>query len=90
MAISSVAKNFRDGTITLADNTPTTPISITSAYENGDFSISGLEQGQSHESQNLIGAVAHYDLFRRDIHVRGEPLQQTRPPGRWDRSTGNR
>ena len=43
MAISSVAKNFRDGTITIEDAT-STPIECVVQYENGDFSLSNLKQ----------------------------------------------
>lgn len=46
MAISSVVKNFRDGTIQLADGTGT-PISLTVQYEAGDFSISGLTESNT-------------------------------------------
>lgn len=45
MALSSVTKNFRDGSIAIEDGTGT-PISMTVAYEDGDFSISGLIEGQ--------------------------------------------
>jgi hypothetical protein len=44
MAISQVCKNFRDGTILIEDGTGT-PIALTVQFENGDFSISGLNQG---------------------------------------------
>jgi len=40
---STIVKNFRDGTIKIQDNTGT-PIAITVAYEEGNFSISGLQQ----------------------------------------------
>jgi len=45
MAVSSVVKNFRDGTILLEDGTTPTALSVTVQYEAGDFSISGLNQG---------------------------------------------
>lgn len=45
MAISSVIKNFRDGTITVSDGTSPTPLSLTVQYEAGDFSIDGFKQG---------------------------------------------
>jgi hypothetical protein len=45
MPISSVVKNFRDGTITLSDATTPTPLSVIVQYEAGDFSITGLSQG---------------------------------------------
>ena len=51
MAISSVVKNFRDGTIKLADGTGT-PIEVTVQYENGDFSLSG-------SNYSSTGAVEH-------------------------------
>jgi len=47
MPISSVVKNFRDGTITLSDATTPTPLSVTVQYEAGDFSITGLSQGNT-------------------------------------------
>jgi hypothetical protein len=47
MPISSVVKNFRDGTITLSDSTTPTPLSVTVQYEAGDFSITGLSQGNT-------------------------------------------
>lgn len=46
MAISSVVKNFRDGTILLEDGTGT-PIAVTVQYEAGDFSISGLSESNT-------------------------------------------
>jgi hypothetical protein len=46
MAISSVVKNFRDGTILIEDGTGT-PISVTVQYEAGDFSISGLSESNT-------------------------------------------
>ena len=45
MAISSVVKNFRDGTIVINDGTSPTPLTLTVQFEAGDFSISGLNQG---------------------------------------------
>ena len=45
MLISAVVKNFRDGTITLSDATTPTPLSVIVQYEAGDFSITGLNQG---------------------------------------------
>jgi hypothetical protein len=44
MAVSSVVKNFRDGTILIEDGTGT-PLAVTVQFEAGDFSISGLNQG---------------------------------------------
>jgi len=40
---SSVVKNMRDGTITIEDSTGT-PVSIAVAFEEGNFSLSGLQQ----------------------------------------------
>tara|TARA_R100000655_G_scaffold65227_1_gene103724 strand:- start:1277 stop:1762 length:486 start_codon:yes stop_codon:yes gene_type:complete len=45
MAISSVVKNFRDGTLLLEDGTGT-PLAVTVQYEAGDFSLTGLTSGQ--------------------------------------------
>lgn len=45
MPISSTIKNFRDGTIVL-NSGDATPITLTVQFENGDFSISGLNAGQ--------------------------------------------
>jgi hypothetical protein len=45
MAISSIAKNMRDGSLTLSDGTTPTALDLTVQYEAGDFSISGLSQG---------------------------------------------
>lgn len=45
MAISTVVKNFRDGTIVINDGTSPTPLTLTVQFEAGDFSISGLNQG---------------------------------------------
>ncbi len=44
MPISAVAKNFRDGVLTLADGTGS-PIILTVQYEPGDISLTGLGQG---------------------------------------------
>ena len=44
MAISSVAKNFRDGTVTIADGAA---LNMTLNYTGGDFSVNGLVQGQT-------------------------------------------
>lgn len=53
MAISSVIKNFRNGTIKLEDGTGS-PITLTVQYESGDFKGTGFLQGQ-------IGIVAYLD-----------------------------
>ncbi len=45
MAASTVIKNFRDGTILFADGTTPTPLSVTVTLEGGDFSLTGLNQG---------------------------------------------
>lgn len=42
MAISAIAKNFRDGTILIADGAALT---YTVTYEDGDFKLDGLAQG---------------------------------------------
>ena len=47
MALSTVVKNFRDGTILIEDGTAVTPLNLTVQFEAGDFSLSGLAQGGS-------------------------------------------
>lgn len=44
MAISSIVKNYRDGTITLTTGGGS-PITLTVQYENGDFSLTGANSG---------------------------------------------
>ena len=44
MPLSSVVKNYRDGLITLASGGGS-PITLTVQYENGDFSLTGSNQG---------------------------------------------
>lgn len=53
MAASTVIKNFRDGTIKLEDGTTPTPITLTVSLEAGDFSISGLNQGNTEATTYL-------------------------------------
>jgi len=53
MPISAVVKNFRDGTITISDGTTPTPLSLTVQYEAGDFSITGLNQGNTEATTYL-------------------------------------
>lgn len=45
MALSTVTKSFRDGTILIEDATAVTPLSLTVQFEAGDLSLSGLAQG---------------------------------------------
>lgn len=52
MAISSVVKNYRDGVLKLSDGTGT-PIEVTVQYENGDFSLSGTNQGNYEHTKYL-------------------------------------
>jgi hypothetical protein len=52
MPISSIVKNFRDGTITIKDGTGT-PIAMTVEFEAGDFSITGLNQGNTEATTYL-------------------------------------
>lgn len=54
MPISSVIKNFRDGSLTFSDATTPTPLSLTVAYEAGDFSIDNLNEG-------LVDTTAYLD-----------------------------
>ncbi len=57
MPISSVVKNFRDGTITLSDGTTPTPLTLTVQYEAGDFSITGSNQGNTEATTYLDRGV---------------------------------
>ena len=52
MALSAIVKNFRNGTIAIADGTGT-PITLTVAYEAGDFALSGVMQGQKEVAMYL-------------------------------------
>jgi len=45
VALSSVVKNFRDGTLVISDATTPTPLTLTVQYEAGDFSLSGSNEG---------------------------------------------
>jgi hypothetical protein len=47
VALSSVVKNFRDGTLVISDATTPTPITLTVQYESGDFSLSGANEGNT-------------------------------------------
>ena len=61
MAISSVVKNFRDGTILIEDGTGV-PIDITVQFENGDFSLSGLngfKEVTTYMDRGDLGSVRH-------------------------------
>lgn len=62
MAISSVVKNMRDGTLLIEDGTGT-PLAVTVQYETGDFSLSGLSQGLKEVTTYLdrgdLGSVRH-------------------------------
>jgi hypothetical protein len=53
MPISSVVKNFRDVTILINDGTSPTPLAMTVQYENGDFSLSGSNQGNYEHTKYL-------------------------------------
>lgn len=52
MALSSVVKNFRNGTIAIADGSGS-PITLTVAYESGDFALSGVMEGQKEVAMYL-------------------------------------
>lgn len=57
MPISSVVKNFRDGTITISDGTTPTPLTMTVQFEGGDFALSGLSQGNTEATTYLDRGV---------------------------------
>jgi hypothetical protein len=52
MPLSTSVKNFRNGTIVLADGSAT-PITLTVVYENGDFAVNGLMEGQTEVTMYL-------------------------------------
>lgn len=52
MAISTVVKNFRDGSIQVKDGTGT-PLTVTVQFENGDLSLSGTNQGNYEHTKYL-------------------------------------
>lgn len=52
MAISTVVKSYRDGTIVLSDGTGT-PLTVTVQFENGDLSLSGTNQGNYEHTKYL-------------------------------------
>lgn len=60
MAISSVVKNFRDGTLVFEDGTGT-PLTLTVQYEEGNFSLSGLQEGlteiNTYLDRGVLGTV---------------------------------
>lgn len=49
MPLSQTVKNYRDGTIQLDDGTTPTPLTLTVAFESGDFSIDNITQGASYD-----------------------------------------
>ena len=53
MAASTVIKNFRDGVVSFADGTTPTPLSVTVTLEGGDFSLTGLNQGNTEATTYL-------------------------------------
>lgn len=62
MALSTVIKNFTDGSLTIADGTGT-PLEITVQFENGDFSVSGLSpqlrEVAAYESRGSFNTLRH-------------------------------
>ena len=63
MALSTVVKNMRDGSLTMSDGTGGTPISITVQFDQGDFSITGLKaklaETTAYETRGLLRSVRH-------------------------------
>lgn len=57
MPISAIVKNFRDGVLTLSDGTTPTPLTLTVQFESGDFSITGLNQGNTEATTYLDRGV---------------------------------
>lgn len=62
MALSTVIKNFTDGGLLIEDGTDT-PLSLTVAFENGDFAVSGLASQLSevaaYESRGSFKTLRH-------------------------------
>lgn len=62
MALSTVVKNMRDGSLVISDGTGT-PISITVQFDQGDFSITGLKaklaETTAYETRGLLRSVRH-------------------------------
>ena len=52
MAISTVVKSYRDGSIVLSDGTGT-PLTVTVQFEAGDLSLSGTNQGNYEHTKYL-------------------------------------
>lgn len=61
MAHSTVVKNFRDGTLSIADGAGS-PATHTVAFEAGDFSISGLTSETSSKQYELATYMDRGDL----------------------------
>ena len=62
MALSTVIKNFTDGSLVIKDGTGT-PLSLTVQFENGDFALSGLKanlrETVAYESRGRFKGVRH-------------------------------
>lgn len=63
MALSTVIKNFTDGSLTISDGTTPTALSITVQFENGDFSITGLaaqlSEVAAYETRGGLSSLRH-------------------------------
>ena len=63
MALSTVVKNYQDGSLVLTDGTTPTPKSITVLLDQGDFSITGLaakaQEVTAYESRGLMKSLRH-------------------------------
>jgi len=62
VALSTVVKNMRDGSLTIKDGTGT-PLSITVQFDTGDFSITGLKaklaETTAYETRGQLRTVRH-------------------------------
>lgn len=62
MALSTVVKNFTDGSIQLKDGTGT-PITVTVQFSDGDFSASGFQEQMNevvaYETRGVLNSVRH-------------------------------
>ena len=62
MALSTVLKNMRDGSLTLSDGTGV-PLTLPISFDTGDFSITGLKaklaETTAYETRGLLRTVRH-------------------------------
>ena len=62
MALSTIVKNMRDGTLLIQDGTAVTPLDLTVQFEAGDFSVSGLNQAAG-KAYNIAQYMDRGEIF---------------------------